>query len=393
MSTPATIDSSKSWPKKAPDRPISQRHWWDTEFSAATASAVLAMGAFCLSLFARHTYPFGATSRAVNDLGNQFIPFHAELWDLEHGVASGDILFSWSSGYGVAFLPDLFSFLGNPFSWLVGLFPRDMIDFPVFLVTLLSLGLAAGLMTVFLGRLHPGSRWWRALLGVGYGLCAWVINDGFADPMWLSGLAALPLLGIAADWCLHRRRWVLGTLFVTAAWVGNFYTAAMATIAAGLVLVVRLLLSDSSLSERLRVLLRAGSMALVGVLLAAPVLIICLLASKSALPPPLITYPGAPPLLDIAAQFLPGGRSPRSRPDVMIGLFGLLLVAAFPFHRLVPLKERLVWLSLLVLVMLSFIWEPTVLFWHGLTLPNGSPYRASFVYCGLLTMVAWLALA
>jgi hypothetical protein len=393
MSTLVTMDTGRSGPGKPPDRPISQRHRWDTEFSAAVGSALLAMGAFCLSLLARHTYPFGATSRAVNDLGNQFTPFHAELWDLEHGVASGDILFSWSSGYGVAFLPDFFSFLGNPFSWLVGLFPRDMIDFSVFLVTLLSLGLAAGLMTVFLGRLHPGSRWWRALLGVGYGLCGWVINDGFADPMWLWGLAALPLVGIAADWCLHRRRWVLGTLVVTAALVGNFYTAAMAVIAAGLVLVVRLLLCDSSLSERLRVLLRAGSMLLVAVLLAAPVLIVCLLASRSALPPPRITYPGAPPLLDIAAQFLPGGRAPGARPNVMIGMFGLLLVAAFPFHRGVPLTERLVWLGLLVLVMLSLVWKPTILLWHGLALPNGSPYRASFVYCGLLTMVAWLALA
>jgi hypothetical protein len=392
MSSTVTTDAGSSGVTTPPERPARRRRW-DTELWAAAASAVLAMGAFCLSLVARDTYPFGPTSRAVNDLGNQFIPFHAELWDLQHGEASGDLLFRWTSGYGVAFLPDFFSFLGNPFSWLVGLFPRDMIDFPVFLVTLLSLGLAAALMTVFLGRLHPGSRWWRALLGVGYGVSGWVINDGFADPMWLWGLAALPALGIAADWCLHGRRWVLGTLLVTAAWVGNFYTAAMATTAAGLVLLVRLLLADSPLAERLRVLLRAGSMVAVGVLLAAPVLVMCYLASKSALPPPPISYRGAPPVLDLAAQFLPGGRAPRAAPNVMIGMLGLLLLAAFPFHRGVPLKERLVWLGLLALVMLSFLWEPTILLWHGLAIPNGSPYRASFVFCGLLTMVAWLSVA
>jgi uncharacterized membrane protein YfhO len=393
MSNTATMDTGTSGLEEQHDGRVRKRWRWDTEFSASAFAAVLAMAAFCLSLFARGTYPFGATSRAVNDLANQFIPFHAELWDLEHGAASGDFWFSWSSGYGVAFLPDFFSFLGNPFSWLVGLFPRDMIDFPVFLVTLLSIGLAAALMTVFLGHLHSGSRWLRALLAVGYALCGWMINDAFADPMWMWGFAALPALCIAADWCLHGRRWVLGTLLVTAAWTGNFYTAAMATIGTGLVLLVRLLLSDASLSERLRVLLRAGSMMLVGVLLAAPVLMVCLLASKNAQPPPPISYPGAPPLTDIAAQFLPGGRPTHSRPDVSIGMLGLLLVAAFPFHARLPRKERLVWLGLLVLVMLSFLWKPTILFWHGLALPNGSPYRASFVYCGLLTMVAWLALS
>src|SRR4051794_7227665 len=110
------------------------RHRWDSEWSAAAVAAVLAMAAFCLSLAATGTYPFGAQWRAVNGLGTQFIPFHAELWDLEQGVMNGDLFLSWSSGYGSAFLPDVFSFLGNPFSWLGGLWPRDQLDFPVFLV-------------------------------------------------------------------------------------------------------------------------------------------------------------------------------------------------------------------------------------------------------------------
>ena len=369
------------------------RHRWDAEWSAATLAAVLAMAAFCLSLAATHTYPFGPHSRAVNDLGNQFIPFHAELWDLEHGVMNGDVFFSWSSGYGSSFLPDVFSFLGNPFSWLVGLWPRDLLDFPVFLVALLSLGLAAATMTVFLGRLQPGSRWWRMLLGVGYGMCGWVVNDAFADPMWFWGLIGLPLICIAADWCLQGRRWVAGALLVTLVWMANFYTAAMATIAAALILLVRLLLDDRPWAARLRVLLRAGSMALAGVLLAAPVLTVCRLASENAQK----LGKGAPGVLpspaDVGAQFLPGGKALVAVPNVAIGLLGLLLVAAYPFNRRAPVRERLVWPGLLILVMLSFFWRPTVLIWHGLAMPNGSPYRAAFVFSGMLTMVAWLSFA
>jgi uncharacterized membrane protein YfhO len=369
------------------------RHRWDTEWSAATLAAVLAMAAFCLSLAATHTYPFGPHSRAVNDLGNQFIPFHAELWDLEHGVMNGDLFFSWSSGYGAAFLPDVFSFLGNPFSWLVGLWPRDLLDFPVFLVTLLGLGLAAATMTVFLGRLQPGSRWWRMLLGIGYGTCGWVVNDAFADPMWFWGLIGLPLICIAADWCLQGRRWVAGALLVTLVWAANFYTAAMATIAAALILLVRLLLDDRPWAARLRALLRAGSMALAGVLLAAPVLTVSGLASRNAqrLGP---GSPYRPPsLADVGAQFLPGGKALVAVPNIAVGLLGLLLVAAYPFNRRAPVRERLVWPGLLIVVMLSFFWRPTVLIWHGLAMPNGSPYRAAFVFSGMLTMVAWLSFA
>jgi hypothetical protein len=351
------------------------------------------MGTYCLAQFAGGIYPFGLRLRAVNDLGNQFVPFHMYLWDLEHGAAAGDLYFNWSSGYGVPFLPDFFSYLMNPFSWLVGLVPRRLVDLPVFAVTLFSIGLGTALMTVFLGRLHPGSAWWRALLAVGYGLSGWVVNDGFADPMWMWGLVSLPLVCLAADWCLQGRRWVLGTLAVAAAWAGNFYTAAMATIGAGLVLLVRLLVTNEPVRRRLAVLARAGGMVAVGILLIAPVLLVCREAQKAAIHSPPISYRGPPPALDVLAQLLPGSKTQNAAPDVFVGVLALLLVAAYAVHHRVPPRERVAWSGLLVLVMLSFLWRPTILLWHGLALPNGSPYRAAFVFTGLLVMVAWLSLA
>ncbi|MCL7491438.1 YfhO family protein [Streptomyces sp. MCA2] len=357
-------------------------------------AAALSMGAYCLALALYGSYPFGPRSRAVNDLGNQFVPFHARLWDLMHGTTSGDLFFNWSSGYGVPFLADFFTYLMNPFSWLVGLFPRALADLPVFLVTLLSIGLGAALMTVFLGRLHQGSGPLRALLSVGYGLCAWVLNDGFADPMWMWGLVALPMLGIAADWCLRRTRWVAGTLLVALAWAGNFYTAAMATLAMALVLAVRLLTaSRMAWRDRGEALARAASMALTGILLAAPVLTVTLQAARSAQPAPPMPYDDPPSPLDQWAQLLPGGPAGTSAPHLSIGIPGLLLVAVFPFVRALPLRVRLGWYGLAAAVAASFTWEPTILLWHGFALPNGSLYRAAFVLSGILVMIAWLAMA
>ncbi|MFF9014898.1 YfhO family protein [Streptomyces sp. NPDC014870] len=352
----------------------------------------MSMTAYCVAMAVQGTYPFGGRSRAVNDLGNQFVPFHAQLRDLMHGETTGDLVFNWSSGYGVPFFADFVTYLMNPFSWLVGVFPRDAVEFPVFLVTLLSAGLAAGLMTVFLGRLHDGSPWLRALLSVGFALSAWMVSDGFSDPMWMWGMVAIPLLGIAYDWCLHRRRWVLGTLFVTVGWAGNFYTAAMATIGMGLVLLVRVLLDERPAGERLRVLGRVLSMTVTGVLLAAPVLTVGLKASKLSQPAPEAVYYGAPDLVDYLAHLIPGGLVGRV-PHISVGMLSLLLIATYPFMRRVALKERAAWLGLVVLIAASLVWEPTILLWHGFALPNGSPYRASIALTAVLVCVAWLALA
>ncbi|MFF3277254.1 YfhO family protein [Streptomyces chrestomyceticus] len=352
------------------------------------------MGAYCLGMTMLGSYPFGTRSRAVNDLGNQFVPFHAHLWDLLHGSTTGDLLLNWNSGYGVPFLADFLTYLMNPFSWLVGLFPRDLAELPVFLVTLGCIGLGSALMTVFLGRVHPGAPWPRALLAVGYGTCAWVVSDGTADPMWMWGLVSLPLTGIAADWCLRRRRWVAGTLLVGVSWAGNFYTAAMASLAMALVLAVRLLLAtEVPVRDRLRSLARAATMALTGILLAAPAITVTLKASKASRPAPEAVYRGRPPTLDFVAELLPGGRGSVPAPHLFIGMLGLLLVAAFPFVRAVPVRTRVAWYGLAACVAVSFVWKPTLLLWHGLAVPNGSPYRASFVLSALLVIIAWLALA
>jgi hypothetical protein len=369
------------------------RRLLDHEAGAAALAAVLSAAAYCLASALRGTYPFGARSRAVNDLGNQFVPFHAHLWDLLHGTSTGDLLVNWNSGFGSPFLADFVTYLANPFSWLVGLFPRDAVNLPVFLVTLLGIAAGAAATTVLLGRFAPGPPWQRALLGVGYGLCAWVLNDGSADPMWMWGLISLPMIGLACDWCLQGRRWVLGTLVVALAWAGNFYTAAMATIASCLVLLLRLALAGGPLRDRLPAVGRAAGMFTVGVLLAAPVLTVSLKASKASQPAPPATYPGAPGLTDYLAQLLPGGRSDHSVPNVFVGMLGLLLVASLPFNRRVRPAERIGWYALLVLVGASFVWEPTILLWHGLAIPNGSPYRASFVLSGMLVAAAWASLA
>ncbi|MFG2894678.1 YfhO family protein [Streptomyces sp. NPDC048248] len=365
--------------------------------AAPGLAALLSMAAYCLALAIYGGYPFDPRSRAVNDLGNQFVPFHARLWDLLHGETSGDLFFNWGSGYGVPFLADFFTYLMNPFSWLVGLFPRHLADFPVFLVTLFCIGLGSALMTVLLARLHPGSGILRALLAVGYGLCGWVLNDGYADPMWMWGPVALPLMGIAADWCLHRRRWVAATLLVALAWAGNFYTAAMATLAMALVLLLRLLLAHrTSVGDRLRSLLRAAGATLVGIALAAPAMTVTYRASKAAQPAPEAVFLGRPALRDQLAQLLPGGHGGAEAtpvPNIAIGMLGLLLVATFPFVRTLPLRVRVGWYGLAAGVAVSFVWKPTILLWHGGALPNGSPYRASFVLSAILVMIAWLALA
>ncbi|MEU8777789.1 YfhO family protein [Streptomyces sp. NPDC048606] len=349
-------------------------------------------GAFCAAWVARGGFPFGDTGRAINDQANQYVPFHRALWDLVHGQAAGDLLFSWRGGFGQQFLSDYYTYLGNPFSWLAVLVPRQHVDLAVFAITPITMGTAAALMAVYLGRLKPGPWWQRGVLGATYGLCGWALSDASYIPMWLWGLVALPLLGIAVEWCLEGRRWPGVALFVALAWFGNFYTAMMATMAACVLLGVRMLTLDLTGRQRVRALWRAASAAAVGILLTLPLLLPSFLSSGAAQPTKAAAFD--PVRIEVfLSGMLPATHLWGGRPRLYVASLALILAGSFLFNTAVARRTRLVWAAAVVLVAVSFQFPPTQYVWHGLAVPNGNPYREAFVFSGMVVIVAWLALA
>ncbi|MER5745193.1 YfhO family protein [Streptomyces sp. NPDC002225] len=358
---------------------------------AGALAALLTVVAVCAGDAVSRSFPFGPYTRSVNDLGNQFVPFHARLWDLLHGRADGGLLLNWSSGFGTSFLPDLGTYLGSPFALLVGVFPRDRIDLAVYAVTVLKMASAAALMAVFLLTLR-GGRWWVAgVLGGSYALCGWSVAEAAYNPMWLDGLVALPLLCLAAEWARTGRHRVAAPLLVALAWVANFYTAYMATLGAALVLAVRLFTERDDRRAVARALGRAVRTVGVGIGLSAPVLLPVYLGTKHA-------YPGwdrpfAPASwTDVLARLLPATYS-FFTPALYLGTGTLLLAGALAFQRSVPGRERWAWAGLVAGVALSMQWEPTHLLWHAFATPNGSPYRQTFVLAGLVVTAAWISVS
>ncbi|MEU4395016.1 YfhO family protein [Kribbella sp. NPDC023855] len=359
---------------------------------AALVAGLVAAAGFVVAGMIRGTYPFGPASRSTNDLGAQYVPFFAHFWDILTGNAQGDLLFNWQSAFGVGFLGDYGVDLSSPLSFLVVLFPRDDIDLAVFVITTLKLALAAAAMAALLIRMRPGPWWLAAALGASYGLCGWAIDDAAYVPMWLDGLIALPMFCLVAEWSLQRKHRTISVLVVAVFWVSNFYTAYMATIAAGLFLVARLLTSEQGWLDRLRGVLRHALVTVLGLALSAPILIPVFKANGLAAPsPPGVFVPV--PLENFFARLLPLSEGVGRSASLYVGTAALLLAATLPFNSAVKAVTRITWTLLAVLVTASFLWTPTHEIWHGFDSPNGSQYRQGFVLCGILVIAAWLSVA
>jgi uncharacterized membrane protein YfhO len=357
-------------------------------------AAVVVAVAFCASGMYRRTVPFGPGTRSTNDLGDQSVPIHGYLRDLLLGHAEGDLLFNWRSGWGVSFLPDLYTYATSPFSLLVVLFPRNRMDDALFFIILLKMMVAAVAMVAFLRSTGRGPWWLLGLFGAGYGLCGWAIDDAAYVPQWLDGLVLFPLLCLVGRWRRDNRRFLLGVLVVGYGWLANFYTGYMATIAAGLVLVCGLLAESMTWRARLTALARFAATVLCGIAAVLPLLIPTYLAAKQSADSTVIAAPFTPvSWVDFLSRLLPATEGVGFSASIYVGTLALVLVAALPLHRGVPARTRVAWLLLVIALVASFRWTPTVTAWHLFDEPQGSSYREAFVLCGVLIIAGWQAVA
>lgn len=359
---------------------------------AAAGAGLAAALSFCLSTALAGRAPFGDGSRNVNDLGNQFIAYHAGLWDLLHGSDLVTWSWNWNSGLGVPFWPDYATYLGGPFPLLVALFPREHIETAVFVITALRLAAAAAAMTLYLRRLRPaGAPAWAALLAFGYATCGWALDDGSYVPMWLDGLIALPVLGIVAEWARERRRFALGVALVAGCWWANYYTAYMASLGAAALLLARVAAHDRP-REAALAMARFAVRGACGVVGAAVVLAPTIAAVRAAQDTPGVGLP--PAHLDLfAARLLPLSEGVGVSPGVAAGSAALLLVAELPWHTGVRPRVRAGYLGGLALLVASMMVPLTQLLWNAGDAPNGSPYRMAFVLAGWLVVTAWVCVA
>jgi uncharacterized membrane protein YfhO len=368
-----------------------QKIWWLREHKGyAIALAIfLTILSMCISGIFRGSFPFGDITRSVNDLGNQFVPIHTYYWDMLHGQAEGDLFYNWRSAFGTGFYADFVTYLSSPFELLVYFFPRAGVNLAVYVITLTKLATAGAVMALYLSSWKRGSWLIAGLLGASYALCGWALDDSVFVPMWLDGLIAFPLICLVGQWALEGRHIYLGTCLVAFAWISNFYTAYMATLGAAIVILIRMFTDQIPTKSKGNALLRGVGMVILGIGMAMPLIYPILKATGIAQPTSTKPFE-AVPWTHLFSRLFPITEGIGLSPSIFIGTPALLFAFAFFFKKQIKIKVRMVWSIVTLFVLLSFQWNPTQLLWHAFAAPNGSSFREAFIFCGMMTMLAWM---
>ncbi len=357
-------------------------------------SGLLSLVAMCVVYSFIGMWPFGEKSGMMVDMHHQYAPLLSGLRD---NILSGDLsLYSFEVGLGANYVSLGAYYLASPFNLLLLLFPENLLTEGILFITLLKNALSGAMFALCVQQVFKKREMCIPVVSVMYSLMMYLLAYSW-NLMWLDVVMVLPLVIFGFERLMHSGKYLTYLLSLTYALFANYYIAFMLCIFLVLYYITYCVRAHRT-GKQLVVsfgrfagfsLLAAG---LVAVLL-IPVYFALKLTSASGAELPEITN-----TLDmfqlIGRHFADAGPTIRSGnlPNIYCGVLAVFCVPLFAVNKGIPLRRRLAFLMLWLVMAFSFLINLTDLGWHGLHAPNDLPYRFSFLYSFVLLLMTYEAL-
>lgn len=336
----------------------------------------------------RGIFPFGEESFLRTDMYHQYAPFFSEF---QHKLKEGgSLLYSWDVGMGVNFAALYAYYLASPFNWLLILCPKGLIiEFMTYMIVVKT-GLCGLTMNYYLRRHYKTQQFGTAFFGILYALSGYMAAYSW-NIMWLDCIFLFPSIMLGLERLVRRKRWGLYCISLGLSILSNYYISIMICIfmviyfGALLILEGRRPWSDLlvNIGQFSLASLLAGGLA--GLVLIPEILALQTTASGSSTFPK--TFSSYFSILDMIARHIGNVEVEIGLdhwPNVYCGVAVLMFFLLYLGCRRIPVKEKAVYCSLLLIFYLSFSVNVLNFLWHGFHYPNSLPCRQSFIYILLM---------
>lgn len=338
-------------------------------------------------------FPFSGRNILTVDMYFQYAPFISDLQDKLTSFSS--LLYSWSGGLGINYLPLFAYYLASPINLLTVIFPPQFITEAILAITLIKVGLAGAAFNYFLRKVYGEKDLSTVAFSSLYALSGFVLAYSW-NIMWLDSIYLLPLVAYGLIRLVKEGRGLFYCIVLAAALITNFYMAFFICIFMVFYFIVTLFRYHGIRKPMLiigRTVSFAGYSLLSGglsafILLPTFTQLGTTSAAGDTFPKTIKTYYD---IFDfIVRHFLTIDPVIRDgAPNLYSGIAMLILVPMYFLVRRIPLKEKLLNLSLLIFLIVSFNINILNFIWHGFHFPNQLPYRFSFVYIFLVLTMAY----
>ncbi len=340
--------------------------------------------------FASELAPFGDRCLLSMDLHGQYYPMMVEK------LADYFSVWSWNGGLGFSaavqsayYTNSVFLLIMLPFSGYGRIVALHMMIF-------LKLALSSAAFTYYLGKKFGKYDLFTAVFGVAYGLGAYTLAF-LNQPMWLDIVLFCPLVLCAMERLLSGGSPIPYVMVLALAIYSNFYIAFALCIFLALWFVVFMIAKKwSGFRDFAKTTLTFGLASVSAGLLCAFSLIPLVMhmenwiSSSVGFPTEGEWYHSFSQIADSFCAMAPMSLE-YGPANVFCGSASLLLILIYVFNSAIPLKKRIVTVSLAALIFVSFEWNYLDFIWHGMHFPNQLPGRQSFLFILVVLMIGYEA--
>ena len=340
-------------------------------------------------------FPFGKNNSFIkSDVSGQYIPFWSYLKDCFTG--NQDFLYSFSNGLGGSMIGIWAYYLLSPFNLIFLLVSKINIANCQIILTVLKFLASTITMFIFL-KTKTNKRTGRILGAFCYGFCGYNIAYQM-NIMWLDGVILLPLIALGIEKIIKEDKPLLYTITTALSLIVNFYIGFATTIFGGLYFLYALFLNKWK-KENIKIILKFALYSILGIGISAIILIPMvnvILAGRDTndLLNIYDLWKSNFNIMDFSSKFFPGTinndqlYTVNGLPNIYCGLITIMLMVFYFINTKIPIKNKL--LSITVVFILYFSMKINIinLLWHGLKAPTGYPYRYSFLFIFILMILA-----
>lgn len=343
----------------------------------------------------RGIFPFGDQSFLRTDMYHQYAPFFSEF---KHKLSEGgSLLYSWDIGMGVNFAALYAYYLASPLNWLLFFCPGEFIIEFMTCSIVLKIGLSGLTFTWYLRRHFRTGQFGACFFGIFYALSGYMAAYSW-NIMWLDCIVLFPVILLGLERLVREKNGFLYCAALGLSILSNYYISIMICIFMVIYFIALAVTEWDSFKDGWGKCagLFAGCSLLAGGLAAAVLLpeIYALQSTASGD----MNFPAAAEsyfsIVDMLARHIGNVQVEIGLdhwPNIYCGVAVLLFFLLYLACRSIPLREKAVYCSLLLLFLASFSINVLNFIWHGFHYPNSLPARQSFIYIALMLIVCFRA--
>ncbi|MGX7265065.1 YfhO family protein [Enterococcus crotali] len=333
-------------------------------------------------------YPGSQTTILASDSFTQYANFHASFNNVLHGKQN--IFYTWFGSLGLNYWAFMAYYLNGVFTPLIAFFDNVHMPDALYFLTLIKFGASGLAFWIFAHNTFKVKQWVTIGLSISYALMSYAV--GYSEViMWLDTFMYLPLVILGINRLMDQRKPTVLFLSYLLLFLSNFYMAFMVGVFSFLYFLVRTLTDGKRYKKRIKdyllTSLLAGGASMVTIL---PTIFDLSNNGERLTKINTLVTPDVG-VWDLVAKNLVGVYDTskyQSMPFIYVGLMPLMFCVFYFLTKKVPLKNKILFGSLFILLIASIYIYPLNLFWHGLHSPNMFLFRFSFLFSFVIILLA-----